>query len=46
MTFGHNDGMKMGLGCCGSCPHKVVTCIGVSNPLMSLTVDAFRNNGL
>jgi len=29
-----------------SCPHEVVTCSGVSNPLMSLTLDAFRNNGL
>jgi hypothetical protein len=29
-----------------SCLHEVVTCSGVWNPLMSLTLDAFRNNGL
>jgi len=29
-----------------SCLHEVVTCSGVRNPLMSLTLDAFRNNGL
>jgi murein L,D-transpeptidase YafK len=30
----------------GDIMHEVVTCSGVRNPLMSLTLDAFRDNGL
>lgn len=35
-----------GISLLWSCLHEVVTCSGVWNPLMSLTLDAFRNNGL
>ena len=35
-----------GINLSWSCLHEVVTCSGVCNPLMSLTLDAFRNNEL